>query len=325
MGGDGGTCCKRRDIMTKTYQERRKQDRDYEVNALWTFCCISGKQLKKPIVSCELGRLYNKDAMIEFLLDRAKQPEETQLRLKHIRGLKDLKELKLTDNPSHRTDKHGTKHGAEYHCPISTLEMNGRHKFGYILSTGTVLSDRAIQQLIKSSTDNTIIDPNNETRHNVDDIIYMNLETEKDFTRQKTSMKERRDRRKAERAAKKRSKGETSDDKPSEKKVKKSIIVPQRLENSTINSKLNTITAASIKAGRQSVIDQKAKSETLSSLFTSHDSFIGDVDAYTLNGRTMNLATGKKHNIINGERTAEIKVLQNKLRQHRYKAGGLNN
>lgn len=26
MGGDGGTCCKRRDIMTKTFQERRKQD-----------------------------------------------------------------------------------------------------------------------------------------------------------------------------------------------------------------------------------------------------------------------------------------------------------
>ena len=24
MGGDGGTCCKRRDIMTKTFQERRK-------------------------------------------------------------------------------------------------------------------------------------------------------------------------------------------------------------------------------------------------------------------------------------------------------------
>ena len=37
----------------------------------------------------------------------------------------------------------------------------------------------------------------------------------------------------------------------------------------TVNS------AASIKAGKQSVKDQKAKSETLSSLFTSHNSFIG--------------------------------------------------
>ena len=54
--------------------------------------------------------------------------------------------------------------------------MNGRHKFGYILSTGTVLSDRAIQQLIKASTDKTIIDPNRETRHGIDEIIYMYLE-----------------------------------------------------------------------------------------------------------------------------------------------------
>ena len=98
------------------------------------------------------------------------------MRLKHLRGLKDVIPLLLTENPSHRTDKHGTKHGAEFHCPISTLEMNGRHKFGYILSTGTVLSDRAIQQLIKASTDKTIIDPNRETRHGIDEIIYMYLE-----------------------------------------------------------------------------------------------------------------------------------------------------
>ena len=58
-------------------------------------------------------------------------------------------------------------------------------------------------------------------------------------------MKIRRDQRKAEKAAIKREKGE--DDSKSAKRVKKSIIVPQRLESSTINSKLNTITSASIK------------------------------------------------------------------------------
>ena len=31
MGGDGGTCCKRRDIMTKTYQEKRKQDVSFSI------------------------------------------------------------------------------------------------------------------------------------------------------------------------------------------------------------------------------------------------------------------------------------------------------
>lgn len=29
------------------------------------------KILREPVVSCRLGRLYNKDALIEFLLDRS--------------------------------------------------------------------------------------------------------------------------------------------------------------------------------------------------------------------------------------------------------------
>ena len=77
----------------------------------------------------------------------------------------------------------------------------------------------------------------------------------------------------------------------------------QRVDTNTINSKLNTITSASIRQGRDEVKKQKVKfftyvkplkfpssnlfffvqekSETLSSLFTSHKTFIGDVDAET--------------------------------------------
>lgn len=328
MGGDGGTCCKRRDIMTKTHQEKRKQDRDFTVNALWTFCAISGKQLKKPIVSCELGRLYNKDSIIEFLLDRGKQTEETQRRLSHIKTLKHVKELKLSANPSFRVDKNGTYHGAEFHCPISSLEMNGRHKFGFILQTGTVLSERAIKQLTKSSSDGKIIDPTNDQPYHVDDIIYINigfdLETEKEFDEMKIKMKQRRDAKKLAKAKKRELEGEPPITEKIKRKKKTSIIVPQRVETNTINSKLNTITSSSIKHGRESVQKQKANSETLSSLFTSHDSFIGDVDAYSLNGRTANLQTGKAQLIKGGKhRTEDAKKLQEKLHLFRYKAGGL--
>ena len=45
------------------------------------------------------------DALIEFLLDRAKQPEETQMRLKHIRGLKDIKVVLIFNNNSHAVGK----------------------------------------------------------------------------------------------------------------------------------------------------------------------------------------------------------------------------
>ena len=44
------------------------------------------------------------------------------------------------------------------------------------------------------------------------------------------------------------------------KKKKTSIIVPQRVETNTINSKLNTITSSSIKHGRESVQKQKVLS-----------------------------------------------------------------
>ena len=48
---------------------------------------ISGRKLKQIR---DFLKFFS-DALIEFLLDRAKQPEETQMRLKHIRGLKDIK------------------------------------------------------------------------------------------------------------------------------------------------------------------------------------------------------------------------------------------
>jgi len=331
MGGDGGTIPTRRDIMTTTYKERGKQDREYEVNALWTFCSISGNQLKKPIVSCELGRLYNKDALLQFLLDRGKQPEDTQRRLQHIRKLKDVKELQLSKNPSHRIDKNGTTHGAEYHCPISTLEMNGRHKFGFILQTGTVLSERAIKQLAKSSGDGTIIDPHNDQRYALDSIIYINigftLEDEAEFEQMKKSMKKRRESKKLERAQKRSAGGAGVEETvETSKKKKKSIIVPQKVETNTINSKLNTITAASIKLGYEEFQSKKEKSETLSGLFTSHKSFIGDVDAETLNGRTKNLQTGKAQGIKGSrQRSEKTRELQEKLHLFRYKAGGLDN
>lgn len=318
MGGDGGTCCKARSIMTKTKKEKKKQDREYEVNAKWTFCSISGKSLTKPIVSCQLGKLYNKDAVIEFLLDRAKQSPETQRRLKHIKGLKDVVELRLTANPSHRVDAHGTQHGAKYHCPISTIEMNGRLKFGYILSTGMVLSDRAIQQL---KEENMIIDPSNEKKYPLDDIVYINLEDEIDIEKQQAKMKMRKEAKKALKASKR---PKTDGDNGPPKK-KKSLIVPQRLEKSTINSKLNTITRTSIRDGEQSVKDQKKKSEILSGLFTSHDSFIGDLTAEALAGRTANMATAAIQNIKNGVRTEISKETQKNLKYARYKAGGLNN
>ena len=53
---------------------------------------------KKGVVACEMGRLYNKEAVIEMLLnkDRSASPPWAS----HIEKLKDVIELDLTINPA---------------------------------------------------------------------------------------------------------------------------------------------------------------------------------------------------------------------------------
>ena len=49
--------------------------------------CVPQRPLHEPIVSCELGKLYNKDALIEFLLDRSAFGDGEEI-CGHIRSLK---------------------------------------------------------------------------------------------------------------------------------------------------------------------------------------------------------------------------------------------
>lgn len=78
-----------------------------------------------------LSSFYNKESVLEVLLDKPKF--ESVAKLAHIKGMKDVKELKLTDNPAFdRTDgKMDTSDSALYVCPVTGLEMNGKHRYLY--------------------------------------------------------------------------------------------------------------------------------------------------------------------------------------------------
>ena len=59
MGCDGGTI-PRRDELVKTKKRPEQKDKDSELRFRWRHCAIKQDALQKPIVTCELGRLYNK-------------------------------------------------------------------------------------------------------------------------------------------------------------------------------------------------------------------------------------------------------------------------
>ncbi|XP_068568545.1 replication termination factor 2 [Cebidichthys violaceus] len=152
MGCDGGTIPKRHELV-KGPKKVEKVDKNAELAAKWKYCALSQEKLRRPIVACDLGRLYNKDAIIEYLLDKTAERPNAEA-VVHVRGIKDIKELNLTDNPEWKGERRNTKgdiyedmHCGMFICPVVGLEMNGKHRFCYLQTCGCVFSDRALKEV----------------------------------------------------------------------------------------------------------------------------------------------------------------------------------
>ena len=75
MGGDGGSTVSR-DLIVQTVKRRGLvEDIRITNHSRFTHCALSGLFLRPPLVIDELGLIYNKEAIIEYLLDIAKYKE----------------------------------------------------------------------------------------------------------------------------------------------------------------------------------------------------------------------------------------------------------
>lgn len=278
MGCDGGTIPKR-DELVKKKQKPEEKDKQAESIAKWRYCALSCQVLRKPIVSCPVGRLYNKEAIIQFLLDK----ETVHEVVSHIRGLKDVKELNLTLKAGY--EEKAVEGGinpdvgdSPYICPVTGLEMNGKYKFCYIQSCGCVLSERAFKE-VKSENCLKCTKPYQES-----DVIIING-TDEEIEMQKSRMMERRatDKNNKSKGKKRKieedvdcsdnSKSVAKNDKniASESKSKKSTKVSDQKLTKTTKIAVNNLIPEKATCGYSVANDEKA-SETFKSLFTSHES-----------------------------------------------------
>ncbi|CAH1964889.1 unnamed protein product [Acanthoscelides obtectus] len=128
MGCDGGTI-PRRDELVRVKKKPEAKDKDAELAFKWKCCAITQETLQEPIVMCHLGKLYSKMCLIEALLDRSALPETCR----HIKSLKDVKNLNLTKNPEYKNErkKEGSldSRASPYICPVLGLEMSGKFRF----------------------------------------------------------------------------------------------------------------------------------------------------------------------------------------------------
>jgi hypothetical protein len=153
MGNDGGSIPDRRDLV-RTKPKAEQADKANQTRARWFFCALSKKKLQEPVVSCALGKLYNKDALIEFLLDRTAYGDGEDI-CGHIRSLKDVKTLKLTPNPTPAPPESagsGSLNHAQFICPLNLKEMNGGQPFVYISKCGCVFTQSGFKTITKASS-----------------------------------------------------------------------------------------------------------------------------------------------------------------------------
>ncbi|KDQ51317.1 hypothetical protein JAAARDRAFT_62533 [Jaapia argillacea MUCL 33604] len=149
MGNDGGSIPDRRDLV-RTKKKAEQADKANQTRAKWFFCALSKRPLQEPVVSCQLGRLYNKDALVEYLLDRSAYGDGEAI-CGHIRSLKDVKTLKLTTNPTKSTaataiaDSEDSR--PQFVCPLTFKEMNGSQPFVYITACGCVFSQAGLKSM----------------------------------------------------------------------------------------------------------------------------------------------------------------------------------
>ncbi|XP_040572310.1 replication termination factor 2 isoform X2 [Lepeophtheirus salmonis] len=191
------------------------------------------------MMACQLGRLYNKESVIRYLLDR--KDSQKNVNKLHIKSLKDVIELKLTPNPSVK-DKTPDSNASPYICPITGLEMSGRFKFVFDWTSGRVISERALK-IVKNDPADHILEEN---------LIILNPEDD-DFVKMNTAMESRRARNKVEK--KKGKRAMTEDATNNEKSNKKS-------KNELSKSKTSTATT--------SLQSDSSKSEVYKSIFSSH-------------------------------------------------------
>ncbi|OAF71222.1 hypothetical protein A3Q56_01007, partial [Intoshia linei] len=172
MGADGGSIPGRQDLVPKRTVAEKKNI-EACMASKWRYCRISGNILELPIVSCQLGKIYNKTTIYEELIK--KRTNELHHLPIHIKSTKNIKQLNLTKNEMFNKEKikfnkniYDRFKACRFKCPITNIEMNGINGFFYLWTCGCVMSSK----LLKEISDNVCF--NCSTEYCNEDVITLN-------------------------------------------------------------------------------------------------------------------------------------------------------
>lgn len=161
-GGDGGaTGAESRSSYLEMYAKKKtlKVNPKEEKLAAWTQCRLTHEPLstsEEGVVVDPLGYLYNKEAVLQALLENRQTKKGMPAGLEHIRSLKDLAPLKLsrpgTSAEQAKESKPTTSmtfqpgNESDFCCPLTGRPMSGTARFVALKPCGWVFSESAVKQ-----------------------------------------------------------------------------------------------------------------------------------------------------------------------------------
>ncbi|KAL8867980.1 MAG: hypothetical protein Q9174_005299 [Haloplaca sp. 1 TL-2023] len=155
MGNDGGSIPKRRELVKEAAKDPSttevKETQKEKLQYYWAHCALSQKPLSLPIVSDSTGNLYNKDAVLEKLIDASQAKEEENVAGSHqtsgtIKNLRDVVELQFKTEDPHEKVK-GTPAALKLVCSVTGKTLGPGVRAVYIVPCGHAFSECAVREM----------------------------------------------------------------------------------------------------------------------------------------------------------------------------------
>ncbi|KAK5107791.1 hypothetical protein LTR62_000659 [Meristemomyces frigidus] len=147
MGNDGGSIPTRRELVKEAarsltiseLKETRQEKQEYH----WTTDPISNTPLVQPVVSDCSGKLYNKDTILEYLVEGSRKEDAERITRGAIKSLKDVVEVKFEVGSSGEQ----TSARENWVCTITGDKLGPGSKAVYLVPCGHAFSGAAIKEV----------------------------------------------------------------------------------------------------------------------------------------------------------------------------------
>jgi hypothetical protein len=132
-------------------KETQQEQQEYH----WSTCPLSHQPLKPPIVSDASGILYNKDAILEFLLPAGdgtpgmSKSDNEEVLDGRVRSLRDVVEVKFqtAEDGGEGAKARASPKAAKWVCPITNSTLGPGVKAVYLVPCGHAFMEAAVKEV----------------------------------------------------------------------------------------------------------------------------------------------------------------------------------